>query len=458
MNDRVNYRNLLVRTLTASLLFGHYALGAAQAEPTQLALEPELVADGFTSPVFLTTPPNDDRRFVVDQVGYIYILDEDGNRVDDPFLDLTDRIVELQENFDERGVLGLAFHPDYAENNRFFVYYSAPLRDGAPEGWNHTSHLSEFQASDDANRADADSEQVVLEVDQPQFNHNGGQIAFGPDGYLYVGLGDGGGADDTEEGHPPLGNGQDITTMLGSLLRIDVDAEDEGRAYGVPQDNPFVQADLELEQQEWAGDEVRDEIYAWGLRNPYRFSFDRETGELWVADVGQNLWEEVNLVEEPGNYGWNVKEGTHGFDPENPNLIIEPEEATATGPRGEPLIDPVIEYGNVGEVSANHDPPGRGISIIGGYVYRGSELPDLRGHYVFGDWSMSFGQPQGKLFVAEPPNGDADEMWSFVHDAQLEQFILGFGEDADGELYLLTTENVGPTGTTGQIFKLASQD
>ncbi|MDQ3460117.1 MAG: PQQ-dependent sugar dehydrogenase [Deinococcota bacterium] len=389
---------------------------------------------------------------MVDQVGYIYILDEDGSRMDESFLDLTDRMVELREQFDERGVLGLVFHPDYADNGRFFVYYSAPAREGIPEGWDHTSHLSEFAVSeDDENFADAESERVVLEVDQPQFNHNGGQISFGPDGYLYIALGDGGGADDTGEGHPPLGNGQDITTLLGNILRIDVDAEDEERGYGIPEDNPFAQEDIELpDEHEWEGDEAREEIYAWGMRNPYRFSFDRETGDLWVADVGQNQWEEVSLVDEPGNYGWNLKEGTHGFDPENPDEVIEPEEAPDTGPRGEELIDPVIEYGNL-----NVHEDGRGISVIGGYVYRGGDIPDLEGHYVFADWSTSFGQPQGKLFVAAPPQAEG-EMWEFVFDEELEYFVLGFGQDADGELYVLTTDTTGPADETGRVFRIVA--
>jgi glucose/arabinose dehydrogenase len=429
-------------------------------------LELELVTEGLTAPLLLITPPDDDRRFVIDQVGYIYILDEDGELMDEPFLDLSDSIVELRESFDERGLLGLAFHPDYSENGRFFVYYSAPPREDIPEEWDHTGHISEFAVSeDDENRADPDSERVIMEVDQPQFNHNGGKISFGPDGYLYIALGDGGGADDTGLGHPPLGHGQDITTLLGNILRIDVDAEEDvdardgERAYGIPEDNPFVEEEVELtEEHEWEGDEAREEIYAWGMRNPYRFSFDRETDDLWVSDVGQNLWEEVNLVEEPGNYGWNLKEGTHGFDPDNPDEIIPPEEAPDTGPRGEPLIDPVIEYGNLRrdiEVEPDDLPEARGISVIGGYVYRGSAIPELEGHYVFGDWSTEFPSPEGKLFVAAPPNGDG-EMWEFVLDRELEHYVLGFGEDNEGELYVLTTDNTGPTGETGRVYRIVS--
>lgn len=406
-------------------------------------LELELVAEGFTSPVALTSPADDPRLFVADQVGQIWILDENGQRLEEPFLDLSGRMVELSERYDERGLLGLAFHPAYAENGRFFVYYSAPLREGAPGEWDHTSHVSEFRVSqDDPNRADPDSERVVMGIDEPQGNHNGGAVAFGPDGYLYIALGDGGAANDVGTGHPPLGNGQDVTTPLGSLLRIDVDGQEE-QGYAVPDDNPLVGRQLP-DGPDFAGDAPIEEIYAWGFRNPFRFSFDRETGDLWVGDVGQNLFEEVHLVQEPGNYGWNRLEGTHPFDPDAPDTV--PDEAPQSGPLDEELLLPVLEYAHPG---VQADVESRGTTVIGGYVYRGAAIPELQGAYVFGDWSGGEG---GKLFVAT----QADGGWSFAHDRTIEHFVLGFGEDSAGELYVLTTDNAGPNGETGRVYRLVA--
>jgi glucose/arabinose dehydrogenase len=411
----------------------------------------ELVTAGLTAPLELTTPPNDERRFVAEQTGLIHILDERGDPLAEPFLDLADRLVAFRPGFDERGLLGLAFHPAYADNGRFFVYYSAPLRQGSLAALNHTARISEFRVSDqNPNLADPESERIVLEVDQPAFNHNGGQLAFGPDGYLYIAFGDGGASRDVGPFHPPKGNAQDITTLLGSILRIDVDADD-GRGYAVPDDNPFV-ADFELdEDRTWSGTAAgfgaRDEIYLWGVRNPFRFSFDRETGDMWIGDVGQGMWEAHHLVTEPGNLGWRIMEGDQWFDPDAP-LETAPEGPT-TGPHGEALVMPVIVYGNVGNVE-----DGRGISTTGGYVYRGSAIPELQGHYVFGDWSQSFTEPGGKLFVAAET---ADGEWEFVLDRQLDHFVLSLGEDADGELYLLTSESNAPQGDTGRVWRLVSE-
>ncbi len=438
-----------VRTLVLlALAAGIFATAAAQDEATDFeSLQLELVADGFVSPVTLTSAPGDDRLFVVDRPGQVYALDQAGQRAETPFLDISDRMVELNPDYDERGLLGFAFHPQFAENGKAYAYYSAPLRDGAPAGWNHTAVLSEFTLADDGASLDPASERVLLEIDQPQMNHNGGQVLFGHDGYLYLGLGDGGSANDVAEGHPPLGNGQDVTTLLGSVLRIDVDGEEP---YGIPDDNPFA-GGIELPaEHEWANDEARPEIYLWGLRNPYRFSVDRETGALLVPDVGQNLWEEVNHVTEPGNLGWNLREGAFGFDPENPGAIME--EGETEGPLGNQLVDPVLVYAHPG-VAEGVDVEERGISVSGGYVYRGSAIPELVGYYVFGDWSQSFGQPGGKLFVAST---DETGGWDFVLDRQLDEFVLAFGEDDAGELYVLTTEMAGPQGETGKVYRLVA--
>ncbi|WP_114576609.1 PQQ-dependent sugar dehydrogenase [Saliphagus sp. LR7] len=462
----------------------------------------ERVAEGFVSPVgFEVAPGEDDRYYVLDQPGQIYVV-EDGTS--ELFLDLSDRMVDVGAatggGFDERGLLGMAFHPEYRDNRRLFVYYSAPLRDGTgidagddlleedtddnetvdnetdnettegeddgeedDEGYNHTAVLAEFEATGNFNCADPDSERTLLEVPEPQFNHNGGPVLFGPDGYLYWALGDGGGANDDEFGHVEDwyaenagGNGQDTTeNLLGGIHRIDVDSEgDDGEPYGIPEDNPFV-----------GSDEGLDEYFAWGLRNPWRASFDGD-GRLFVADVGQNLFEEVDVVESGGNYGWNVREGIECFSTESPNDPPEecPTETPADVRGGEPLIDPVIQYPHqVGDETI-------GISITGGYVYENDTIPELQGTYVFGDWSDSFGAPSGNLFHSpveeyEPIAGRTEEeLWDInrlsVANApgeELSRFVLTFGQDNDGELYVLTTARYSD-GETGEVFRIVPAD
>lgn len=406
----------------------------------------ELVARGLVAPVFMTAPEDGTGRlFVVDQVGQIRIVDENGSLVERPFLDVSDRIVELDREYDERGLLGLAFHPEYRDNGRFYVYYSAPLRGSAPNGWNHTAHVSEFQVADgQPNRADPASERVIMRIDQPQGNHNGGHIAFGPDGMLYIPLGDGGLANDTGPGHPPEGNGQDLSTLLGSILRIDVDAEgDGGRPYGIPEDNPF------------AGDDsARPEIFAYGFRNPYHLSFDAGGDRaLYVSDAGQDRFEEVARVQAGENHGWRIKEGTHCFDPEQPSN--PPSECPDTGARGEPLVDPVIEYGRL-EI--------RGSVVVGGYMYRGDSMPDLQGTYIFGDYSTDRVQPDGVIFMARPATEglwELEELGVTVQgqedgDGRLGKFVLSFGEDEDRDLYVGVIERGGPAGVTGAVYRFAA--
>jgi glucose/arabinose dehydrogenase len=357
--------------------------------------------------------------------------------------------------FDERGALGLAFHPGYASNGRFFVYYSAPLRPGAPAGYDHTARISEFRVSaSNANRADPASERILLEVDKPQFNHNGGTLLFGPrDGYLYVSLGDGGGADDVGLGHVEDwyaanagGNGQDVQqNLLGNILRIDVD---RGTPYGVPADNPFTGT---------AGcADGCDEIWAYGFRNPYRMSFDLGGArDLFVGDAGQELWEEVSIAVKGGNFGWNVREGTHCFSTDNPDESPAecPDTVGAPHPRaGDPLIDPVIEYAN------HHQPGGLGATVIGGHVYRGRALPQFSGRYIFGDWSREFEEPDGSVFVAKPRQVGLWHMQQLriatSPTGRVGHYVLGFGQDLAGEMYVLTTDQTGPAGTTGKVYRL----
>jgi glucose/arabinose dehydrogenase len=404
------------------------------------------VASGLTSPLALVEAPDGTGRlFVVDQIGLVRIISRDGQLLPEPFLDVRDRMVSLNSGYDERGLLSMAFHPNFSENKRFFVHYSAPLRTGAPDSWNNTGIISEFvQSAENSAKADPASEKIILQLDQPQANHNGGTIAFGPDGMLYIATGDGGGANDVGVGHAEDwyqanagGNGQNVTeNLLGKILRIDVDANSP---YGIPADNPFARGG------------GKAEIFAYGLRNPYRFSFDKGGNRQLIAgDVGQGLWEEVSVIQNGGNYGWNVKEGAHCFDAANseaPQIRNCPD----TEPGGKPLIDPVLEYRNARN-------GGMGISVIGGYVYRGSAMPQFAGEYIFGDWSATPRQPNGIIFVAKPaPRGS----WEFQQlrisnfpQGKLQEFVVGFGQDSSGEVFVLTSATPGPAGQNGKIYKL----
>lgn len=431
---RIQNPALLALLLATALLIPQ--TGNTQIPTGSITISLAEVASGLTSPVMLThAGDGSNRLFIVDQAGYIRIV-ENGTLLPIPFLDLTSKIVTVNPGFDERGLLGLAFHPNYENNGRFFVRYSAPrIGDPAEPCANplnfvpgcHTAILAEYSVSGNPNLADPGSEIILFAVDEPQFNHNGGHLAFGPDGYLYFSLGDGGGAHDgladSPPSHGPIGNGQNIDTPLGSVLRIDVDG---GSPYAIPADNPFV------------GAPGLDEIYAYGFRNPYRFSFDRGgTNELFVADVGQALFEEIDVVEKGGNYGWVIREGAHCFDPFNPGT--PPAVCPTAG-----LIDPVAEY--------DHSD---GIAVVGGYVYRGGLHANLAGKYVFGDFSRNF-SPNGRLFYLDA-DGDRSQIFEFQlapSNDPLGLFVLGFGEDEDGEIYVLTTSNLGPTGSTGKVFKI----
>jgi glucose/arabinose dehydrogenase len=423
------------------------------AEPFQPVAALAPIAQGLTAPVALTAPDDgSERLFVVDQIGLIFIIDGEDTLLQEPFLDLRDQLVGLNGGYDERGLLGLAFHPNYADNGRLFVYYSAPLRPEGPGGWDHTSHISEFSVSAaDPDRADPNSERIILQVDQPQGNHNAGAIAFGPDGYLYVPLGDGGGGGDTGPGHASDwyaanagGNGQNVeANMLGSVLRLDVD---RGDPYAIPGDNPAIS-------------EAFPEIWAYGFRNPYRMAFDPAgEGELFLGDAGQELWEEVSIVEAGGNYGWNVREGNHCYStasPANPDAITNCPE---TDPGSDPLIPPIIEFAN-----SKNPAGGVGLVIIGGVVYRGQALPAWNGRYLFGQWSRSAQQPDGGLFAASRPAENNSGLWPFEMitianrpDGALGAFLLAFGQDTAGEVYILTSQATGPSGQTGKVFRLVA--
>jgi glucose/arabinose dehydrogenase len=412
-----------------------------------IRLEP--VATGLTAPVTAThAGDGSERLFIVEQSGQIKIL-QDGVVLAEPFLDISSKLPALNPGFDERGLLGLAFHPNYEDNGRFFVRYSAPRMGAADEpcfGTSrgcHTEVLAEYSISDnDPNLADPASEQILFMIDEPQFNHNAGEVAFGPDGFLYFSLGDGGGANDgladMPPSHGPIGNGQNIETALGAMLRIDVDG---GFPYTIPPDNPFV------------GTDGLDEIYAYGFRNPYRFSFDDGPGgdgALFLGDVGQLLFEEVNIVVNGGNYGWVIREGLHCFDPFNPT--IPPANCPATGPLGEPLLDPIVEYSHPG---SGFDPEG-GITVISGFVYRGSCSPALQGRYIFGDFAQEFSSPSGRLFFLEEVSGSFEilEFQIGFGDVAYGRFLKGFGEGEDGEVYVCGSTALAPFGDTGVVERI----
>ena len=404
--------------------------GCTSKELTRPRAWLELIAEGFTSPVALLHPEDGSGRlFVVDQTGLIWIL-AGGQRLEQPFLDLRERVVDLNSFYDERGLLGLAFHPDFSANGRFYVSYSAPLQAGlSPEEWDHTTYISEFTVlSDNPNQADLRSERVVLAIDKPGYNYEAGHLAFGPDGYLYIATGDSVRDPATEAGK----YAQDTSSLLGKILRIEVaETAETGQLYLIPPDNPFV-----------SGGGL-PEIFAYGFRNPYRFSFDLSNSaepRLFVTDVGQAMMEEVSLVEAGGNYGWPVREGTTCFNSQNWSQPLETCSTTA-------LSEPVLAYAHNGDLSA----------IIGGMVYQGSALPELRHAYIFGDW----GRGNGHLFVARPP-ALGTGLWE-ITEIQLTDSdqqpkigqLLGIGQDRDGELYILTkAPGIGASGTSGMIHRI----
>ena len=440
--------------------------GAVRGDGPQLDVE--LVADGLTAPLSLTfARDGSGRRFIVDQTGLVLILTPDGRVLPTPFLDITDQVV-LQSAFDERGLLELAFHPEYASNGKLYVQYSAQREgenicvddDGLvpedPEGCplQYTRRVSEFVVSStDPNQVDPTSERVIFKTQWPSRKHNGGGLAFGPDGMLYIGLGDGGfihgpdGGGSVFDVPPALRFGdllaQDLTSLYGKILRIDVDS---GDPYGIPPDNPF------------AGDDgVPDEIFAWGFRNPFRISFDSDgDGALYVSATAETFFEATYRVTGPGNYGWALKEGTHCFDRTSP--FAPPESCASVGSLGEPIQDPIIEYLNFAVEDPKSQVPGEGFgrASLGGHIYRGEDIKWLRGRFVQGDFAV--GSLDGQILVANPtPSG---HLWkvrpAFRFDPSnpvRSGFMKSIGRDADGELYAITG-NFTPTGLEGRIWKI----
>ncbi len=423
----------LIATILMVLMAGSLAAGVASAEMT---VNLQVAADGLTGPLNMVTPPDGSkRRFITEQIGVIRILMPDGKMLDEPFLNIRHRIPKLHQDFDERGLLGLAFHPDFKNNGRFFVAYSGLLPGDSTLDkvvwYDHTNYVAEYRVSkSDPNRADQMSERILSKIDWPQFNHNGHWIGFGPDGFLYVSTGDGGYANDWGIGHNVTkGNGQDLMSLNGKVLRIDVNGAEP---YAIPPDNPFV-----------GRQDAKAEIWAYGFRNPWRCSFDMGGGkELYCADVGQNSFEEVNVVTKGGNYGWRMREGKHCFDYVNPNTHLPSCDSAG-------MVDPIFEYSN-----CNVTQDCKGLSITGGAVYRGSHGP-WQGKYFFGDWSKQFGLRDGRLYVATNNGGTwTMEDVKVANMPTFNSYVLAFGQDADGEVYVLTQDTTGPVGGLAKIYKI----
>lgn len=359
------------------------ACAKGDGDGSGVSLLPLFPALNFSQPVaLLQTPHQTPDWYVVEKRGRILRVRGEGTAAESAvFVDISGRV---ESGLSEAGLLGMAFSPRFADNGQVYLSYTR----GAPL----TSVLARFTSTDGGLTLDPETEELLLEVPQPYGNHNGGQIAFGPDGYLYFGLGDGGAAGD------PLGNGQNTDTLLGSLLRLDVAG---ATPYGIPADNPF------------AGGGGRPEIYSWGLRNPWRWSFDRSSGELWLGDVGQNAWEEIDRVAKGDNLGWNLLEGRHCFSSG---------ECSSTG-----IVMPVVEY--------SHD---SGCSVTGGYVYRGKAISSLYGYYIYGDFCS------GRIWGLDSGNIEAGPRILLLSGKR----ISSFAEDRDGELYLLDF-------ATGRIFRLS---
>ncbi|MCA9213031.1 MAG: PQQ-dependent sugar dehydrogenase, partial [Planctomycetales bacterium] len=430
----------------------------ARAEFPPVFLEP-ITQGELVSPVAITNAGDGSNRlFVVEQRGLIRVM-ENGALNPTPFLDISGNLVPERDGFDERGLLGLAFHPNFGNatvpgNDKFYVYYSAPQPNGDPDDpvnpVNHQSVVAEYSVSGPGlNVANPNSQRILMTFNEPQFNHDGGEIAFGPDNMLYILTGDGGGGGDNEPGHTGggpndpsggLGNSQDRSTLLGKVLRIDpMGTNGPGGQYGIPADNPFVGE---------AG--VREEIYAYGLRNPWRASFDNGPGgtnRMFIADVGQGDVEEINILEAGANYGWRIKEGSFDFD-----ASVSPDPAVE-------LTGPIAEYAHP---NSENGLPKIGVSVTGGVVYRGETSPELQGKYIFGDWSASFRPAAGTLLGLEevsPGNFDLSVL-DVVGGNPIDEYILAFGRDENGEVYMATKATLAPSELgadglpTGAIYRI----
>jgi glucose/arabinose dehydrogenase len=360
----------------------------------------QVVASGIQAPTAIVFPDNG-QAWVTEQSGKIRVIQQ-GKLLEEPLIDLKDKLVKLNNGYEERGLLGIALHPAFKTNKKVYLYYSVP----PVQKSNHSGVLAEYTLAESGNKIDGASERIILTIEEPDGNHNGGCLQFGPDGYLYVSFGDGGGQGDE---HGKIGNGQDMNTWHGKILRIDINTDS---GYKVPKDNPFV-----------GKTDVKPEIWAYGFRNPWRFSFDKASGQLFAGDVGQSAWEEVDIVKKGGNYGWRLMEGTHCYNPDKGCNIKE-------------MIAPIAEY--------HHS---EGVSVTGGYVYNGSKNLQIKGKYIFADWT-------GKgYYLQQTGNKWTRGKLSFTNIADNAK-ITAFGEDAAGELYVLTNTDTGPENKKGTVYRI----
>jgi glucose/arabinose dehydrogenase len=369
-------------------------------DPAIVTLKVQRLTTSLQAPTAMAFPGNG-VVWILEQTGKIRVL-KNGVLSDIPLLDLGSQLPKLSNSYEERGLLGIALHPKFKINKKFYVFYSMP----SAGKFNHKDVVAEYKLAADGIHVEANSGKIIITADKPDGNHNGGSVQFGADGYLYVSFGDGGGQGDK---HGDIGNGQSLNTLLGKILRVDVNTDS---AYLIPKDNPFV-------NQPGA----REEIWAYGFRNPYRMSFDKASGQLFVGDVGQDTWEEVDIIKKGGNYGWRLQEGNHCYNP-------------TSGCEIKGIIKPIAQY--------NHR---EGVSITGGYVYNGKAIPALTGKYLFADWTgpafylkkVGMVWQRGKVVYNNLPEGLK---------------VTGFGEDASGELYILTNPDTGPGNKEGSVYEI----
>lgn len=447
-------RFYFVASITVCLLLLPAAgqAGAQLISKGNIQIELQTVADNLTAPIDLQDAGDGSGRlFIVEQTGKIKIL-SNGAILPSPFLDVTDRLVPLVPEYDERGLLGLAFHPDFSDPStpgfhKLYTYTSEPLTQKADfsvrdtEPFDSQSVIAEWTVSQsDPNAVDPASRREIVRINKPQFNHNGGHIAFlATDHYLYISLGDGGNANDVGPGHTPvIGNAQDTTVILGKIIRIDPldpkltagssDRVSKNKNYRIPVTNPFF----------FRLPPIVREIFVYGLRNPYRFSFDALSGQLVIADVGQDNIEEIDIGAAGSNYGWNQKEGSFLFNSKTGE--VKPDNHPDPT-----LVDPVAEY--------THED---GEAVIGGFVYHGTlAAPVLSGQYVFGDLAPE-DSTSGRLFFTDLSDGEIFEFHIGADDEPLGAYLKGFGQDTDNEIYVLTDTSLGPSGTGGEVRKIIS--
>ncbi len=440
-------------------------IGAA-IQPSGITIGLQTVMSGLVQPTAGAIAPGDsDHLYIADQVGKVWAADISRHGRGQPprlFLDISGQLVALglgPAKYDERGLLGIAFHPNFRRNHLFYTYASQPATGTptfstmppgvAPNCQNVLKEWHVVQMDEDTLVVDPNSSRELMRIDKPQFNHNGGALVFGPDRLLYLSLGDGGGSNDFGVGHAAAGNAQTLAAgnVLGKILRIDPLGHNSANGqYGIPQDNPFVRSSTSLAEPH--------EIFAYGFRNPWRMSFDANTGALYAGDVGQNDIEEVDIVHKGMNYGWPIKEGTFLFDGflagrGGTGYVWDNSPGSPTG-----LVDPIAEYDHGdGEVVPLHSGTHLRQAVIGGFVYRGDSVDALRNKYVFGDYGSATSPIEGHLLILRGPNHQLQEV-AVEGRSSLGLAVLGFAQDREGELYLLASQTGTVLGTTGVVMRI----